>query len=131
MDVILADRVRSFVCDFWNQRPDRLRSATRLEEDLGMTGDDAAEFLEAFARQFEVDLAALEFHKHFGPESGPVVFWPRRLAEELKDWGHFPVTIGHLVAVAAARRWTCPPRQGGTTWAELPPLGVRDEELDR
>ena len=45
-----------------------------------MTGDDAAEFLDSFAREFEVDLTGLEFHKHFGPEcGGPILIWPREL----------------------------------------------------
>ena len=66
MDTNLADRVRQFVCDFWYENPRRLRADTRLEEDLGMTGEDAAEFLEAFAEAFEVDLTGIEFHKHFG-----------------------------------------------------------------
>src|SRR5689334_21644583 len=131
MDFILADRVRRFVCEFWHQRPDKLRSQTCLDEDLGMTGADAAEFLGAFARQFEVDLTGLEFHKHFGPECAPVIFWLRWLAEEMKDLGHFPVTIGLLVEVALTKRWTCPPRSGEKTWAELPPLDVFDAELDR
>jgi hypothetical protein len=52
----LPDRVQQFVCHFWYESPHRLRADTRLEEDLGMTGTDAAEFLEAFAEAFEVDL---------------------------------------------------------------------------
>jgi hypothetical protein len=56
LDRVLADEVRQFLCDFWCQRSDTLLAETRLEEDLGMTGDDAAEFLEAFAGAFEVHL---------------------------------------------------------------------------
>src|SRR3954451_25224927 len=105
MDTNLPDRVRQFVGDFWNESPHRLRADTRLEDDLGMSGLDAAEFLEAFAGAFEVDLAGIDFHKHFGPECGPVLFWPRWLEEEMKDYGLFPVTVGQLVEVASAKRW--------------------------
>jgi hypothetical protein len=55
-DTNLPDRVRRFVCDLWCQSPHRLRADTRLEEDLGMTGDDAAEFPGAFTEAFDVDL---------------------------------------------------------------------------
>jgi Protein of unknown function (DUF1493) len=131
MDTNLADRVREFVCHFWYQNPHRLRADTRLEEDLGMTGTDAAEFLEAFAEAFEVDLTGIEFHKHFGPEcSGPILFWPRWMKEEMKDLGQYPVTVGHLVEVAAAKRWSCPSPHRQKKWPALPPCDLWDRELD-
>ena len=130
MDTNIPDRVRQFVCDFWRENPHRLRADTRLEEDLGMTGADAAKYLEAFAVTFEVDLTGIEFHKHFGPECGPILFWPRGLAEEMKDLGNYPVTVGHLVEVAAAKRWSCPPPRGEKKWPGLPPYDLWDRELD-
>jgi len=127
----IAERVRHFVSDFSRQNPDHLRADTRLEEDLGMTGDDAAEFLEAFAAAFEIDLTGIEFHKHFGPEcSGPVLFWPRWLKDQLRDVGKYPVTIGHLVDVAAARRWSCPPQHGEKKRPSLPTCDFSDRDLD-
>src|SRR4051794_19964564 len=91
-----ADRVRNFVREFWLEEICDLRCDTRLEEDLGMTGLDASEFLEAFSAEFEVDLAGLEFHKHFGPEcGGPMRFWDRDLRDAMRDFGKYPVTIGH------------------------------------
>jgi len=130
MDKYLADQVRQFICDFWLERPDKLRSDTRLEDDLGMTGDDAVEFLEAFAEAFDVDLTGIEFHKHFGPECGPIFFWPPGLKEEMKDHGRYPLTVGHLIEVAGAKRWACPPPHREKKWPDLPPLGLWDRELD-
>lgn len=125
-----AGRVVDFLIDFWPVRSDRLRADTRLEEDLGMTGDDAAEFLEAFAQEFEVNLAGIMFHKHFGPESGPILFMPRSMREEMRDLGKYPVTIGHLIDVAAAKEWFCPPQCGEGKWPSLPASGMWDRELD-
>jgi hypothetical protein len=130
MEHDLPDRVRQFVCEFSGMNPHDFRSGTRLEDDLGMTGDDAAEFLEAFAEEFEADLTGIEFHKHFDPEGIPLLFWPPGLANHMKDLGHFPVTIGHLIEVASAKRWFCPPRHGTKKWPNLPPSGVWDRELD-
>lgn len=130
MDTNLPDRVRRFVCDFWNQHPHRLRADMRLEEDLGMTGADAADFLNSFAEAFEVDMTGIEFHKHFGPECGPILFLPRWLEEAMKDWGKYPVTVGHLVEVATAKRWSCPPRLGEKKWPSLPPCDLWDREID-
>jgi hypothetical protein len=130
VDIMLADQVRNFVCDSWYQRPDKLRPETRLEEDLGMTGDDASEFLEAFAGAFGVDSTGIEFHKHFGPECGPILFWPAGLKEQMRDLGKYPVTVGHLIEVATSKRWMCPPRCGEKKWPDLPPTGVWDRERD-
>lgn len=66
-----------------------------------MSGDDAEEFMEAFAREFRVDLAGFEFLRHFGPEAGLCT---------LPGYGHYPVTVGHLVEVAKRGRWFPPPR---------------------
>jgi hypothetical protein len=131
MNPSLPARVVQFVCDFWCEPSDKLRPETRLEEDLGMTGDDAAEFLEEFAEEFQVNLTGIEFHKHFGPEGcGPTLFWPRTLKEALKDHGKYPVTIGHLIDIALANRWICPPLHGSKKWRALPQIGVWDDELD-
>jgi len=112
MDPYLPARVGQFVCEFCGVPLDKLRPETRLEEDLGMTGADAADFLEAFAGEFEVDLTGIEFHKHFAPECGPIFFWARSLKHEMRDHGNYPVTIGHLVDLAVAKRWMCPPYLG-------------------
>ena len=60
--------------------------------------------MEAFAAEFEVDLTGLEFHRHFQPVR-PALFCSRELKEEMKDLGKYPVTIGHLIDVASAKRW--------------------------
>ena len=48
----------------------KLTSNTRLAQDLGMDGDDAAEFFEKFSQEFAVDLQDLRVHwnQHFAPE---------------------------------------------------------------
>lgn len=130
MDEHLAERVVGFLCEFFAVRSDKLRAETRLEEDLGMTGLDASEFLESFAREFDVDLTGIEFHKHFGPECGPTLLMPRELEEEMRDLGNYPVTIGHLVDLATTKHWFCPPRHGWGKWPSLPVSGLWDRELD-
>jgi hypothetical protein len=121
MNTDLANRVRQFVGDFCRKNPDQLQADTRLEEDLGITGDDAAEFLKAFAAAFEIDLTEIEFHKHFGPEcSVPMIVWPRWLKDQASELGKHAVTVGHLVEVAAARRWSCPPQHRERKWPSPP-----------
>lgn len=77
---------------------------TQLARDLGMDGDDASEFLEAFSKQFAVDMSAFRFDAFFGPEAGPNPFvflaallgWRRKL---------HPITVADLAAAAAAHKW--------------------------
>ncbi len=119
----LQGRIIALLAEEWGMRPERIHEHSRLEEDLGMTGDDASDFLMDFAEQFAVDLAGLDFHKHFGPE-GFNLFWLLDKPEWMLDQGRFPVTVAHLVAVAKAGRWFCPPiatSRRGPLW---------DRELD-
>jgi acyl carrier protein len=107
-DADLLERVRALVAEMSCVRLDRLRPETRLEEDLGITGDDAAELLQAFAERFGVDMTGLSFHKHFGPE-GCNPLWFFYTPTWLRAHGSYPVTIDHLVRVAEIKRWYSPP----------------------
>lgn len=45
-----------------------LQRDTRLERDLGISGDDAVELLEAFAGKLNVDISEFQFNHFFTPE---------------------------------------------------------------
>lgn len=103
--------VCQFVAEQIREPLDNVLLTSRLEEDLGVTGDEAAALLDAFARHYQVNLDGLEFAKHFGAESlNPqlLFFLPRKWWG--KDYGHYPVTVEHLVRVAAAKHWITPER---------------------
>ncbi|MEP6756547.1 MAG: DUF1493 family protein [Chthonomonadales bacterium] len=102
----LGTQVRKFVAEERGEPIEYIRLETRVEEDLGCTGDDADEFMLSFATRFEVDLTGMEFGRHFGPEAS----WP--FEPMPPDLGHFPVTVGHLITVAENGKWIDPPRIG-------------------
>jgi hypothetical protein len=78
--------------------------ASTLRDDLRMDGDDAIEFFEEFAAEFDVDLSAFVFDKYFGPEGG---FLPAELLSlARKRTPKEPITIARLVAAAEAGRWS-------------------------
>src|SRR5690606_29007201 len=52
----------------------RITRATRLQADAGTDGDDAVEFLEAYEREFRVDLTSFRYYHHLGPK-GCNPFW--------------------------------------------------------
>ena len=67
---------------------------TSIENDLGVTGDDAAELLSAFSSKFYVDISNFIFEKYFNDE--PTAFtYARKL---------LPFTIGHLEKAIIAKR---------------------------
>ncbi len=70
----IEERVMRFTAQHWPVRKNRkLTTGTRLAQDLGMDGDDAVEFFDAFRQEFGVDLADLDVHwnQHFAPEGSP------------------------------------------------------------
>ena len=112
----MADDLQSiseFVAEFCAIPQSQLSATSRLEEDLGVSGDDAADLLEAFSTRYSVDLSSIRPHRHFWPEGlFFTLFLPRWLRDQLKDHGRYPVTIGHLVDVARAGHWFDPPEHG-------------------
>lgn len=43
---------------------------TCLLDDLGIDGDDGADFFASFLNEFGVDLSEIDLSRHFGPEGG-------------------------------------------------------------
>lgn len=104
-------RVVDLLVDHQCVRRERVRPESRIELDLGITGDDAAELMKAFMDRFGVDMTGFEFPRHFGAEGCfPPMFLMRRLFPAYRDLGRCEeITVGHLVRVAVARRWFDPP----------------------
>jgi Protein of unknown function (DUF1493) len=52
--------------------PRKVSPTTRLAQDLDIRGDDAAEFFDAYRKEFRVNLDELNMHwdQHFHPEAG-------------------------------------------------------------
>jgi hypothetical protein len=107
----ITDRVIEFVARYWSEPASRLTPSTCLEDDLGMTGDDASVFIRDFAAEFRVDLSGFEFDRHFGDER-PATPWS--LARGLAVWAATgrrgeapsePLTISRLAEAAAAGHW--------------------------
>lgn len=111
MDAELFERVADFVSREAGVRRDRLTTETRLEDDLGVTGDDAVDLVAAFAAEFGVALDGFVLGRHFGGERAAT---PWSLARGLIVWAATgqrgapspePVTLGQLATSAAAGRW--------------------------
>jgi hypothetical protein len=91
--------------------PYSITASTRIGEDLGVDGDDAADLLRAFASHFHVDLATFQFARHFGAEAswsplyGLYCLFTVRGCTEL-------VTVGQLAEAAEKGVWSYASKNG-------------------
>lgn len=92
---------------------------TRLYADLGTTGDDAQEFLTAFAVKYDVDMSGLIWLRYFDDEGmdmmGPAIALAASILSpdfairwQAAHDAEREITIAHLVDVADAKVWRDP-----------------------
>jgi acyl carrier protein len=69
----IEERVLDFTAQQRAVKRNKVSIASRLQQDLGIDGDDAVEFFRDFSAEFKVNLDDLYTHwdQHFGPEGGP------------------------------------------------------------
>jgi hypothetical protein len=103
METDIRSRVIDLVAKVAGVPPSRLQPAMELEEDLGITGDDAQELIYDYAAYFQMDMTAFKFHRHFEGESLFAGFLTKFRGGESMQ--HAPVTIDFLVRAAQDRRW--------------------------
>lgn len=101
----LKEQVLEIVSKHTGRPPSVLSLETDLFGDLGMDGDDALDLLLHIRSEFGVDMDAVQFDKHFGPETA---FNP--FAVMLPSWWRIrshrlPVTCGTLVEAARTQVW--------------------------
>lgn len=48
--------------------PEKITIDTSIENDLGLTGDDAVDFIHDFSKTFHVSIENFQFQKYFRPE---------------------------------------------------------------
>ena len=105
-------RLIAFVSRELGVTPDRVRLETSLEDDLGATGEDAAEFMDLYATEFGVDLAGFEFDRHFDGEGAgnpiawlvALLIWPWTRGRDSRPRGD-QVTVSRLLDSALTGHW--------------------------
>lgn len=79
-------------------------SNSELSRDFKIDGDDATEFLDLYAKEFDVDMSTFEFDTFFGPEAGPspitlLLHLLRRRSRKI------PIRVGDLILAAERKKW--------------------------
>lgn len=90
-------------------RRSTLTPATRLEDDLDLTGDDAAGFMASFFADFGVDAGDFDFNRYFVTEGSGLLLMLFTALSTKRRAGlrRVPLTVGMLVDAAERRRWDC------------------------
>lgn len=102
---VLTENVCIFLSDYLRLARKSVSINSRLLQDLGVDGDDAADVLAAFSKKFNVDLSGLELSRHFGPEAS---FNPLTWLGQLLTRGRskpITITVKDLVISARRGRW--------------------------
>ncbi len=94
-DMIFND-IRSFVEEVRWKYPFELQRETRVEQDLGITGDEAYEFISAFSKQFSVDVTNFKFDSYFELEGDWILSALFRFLTGKKKEDKMVLTLGDL-----------------------------------
>ncbi len=106
---MMSPDLREFVAHELKIAPEKLSDADRLQHDLGLDGNDAAQFLAKFAERFGVDMSSFEFGKYFGKENfGCVPLWIVWIGIPPPRPRVKPVTLADLQKSIRARKWKRP-----------------------
>jgi Protein of unknown function (DUF1493) len=100
----LEARIRSFVRKTLGMDAARLTLETDIVDDLRIYGDDVWDLVEAFGKEFQVDVSAFRWYHHTGPEGcNPLwlifkPWWARKT--------HVSIRLSDLVESVQQQRWS-------------------------
>lgn len=93
---VLSERFKKFVVKQSLVKEIEVTYFAELEEDLGITGDDAIEFIEAFEKEFKVNTSDFNFHRYIKPEGDPILPAIIRFFTGKEAPKYLPLTLGFL-----------------------------------
>lgn len=96
MEKDIFSRLQAFVIKQSCVDDEEITSETRLEDDLGIMGDDAVEFLAAYGKEFNVDLTQFMAADYFSAERGIILQTIGRWIIGTSKLKRKQLTVGHL-----------------------------------
>lgn len=100
----IFNRIKRFTVDHAAVEEDDVTEDASLENDLGVYGDDAAEFIVAFGKEFNVDVSNFMAAEYFSPEGDIILPSIIRALTGKKKKKQKELTIGHLEKAVMAGR---------------------------
>jgi acyl carrier protein len=113
MNAAIQDAVFALIREERQCKPHQIALDKSLNFDLGMDGEDAVEFFQAFAKKFSVDMTELgeEWNLYFSPEGFDLFGALGGLLSLFTAPAHtangkkLPMRISRVVEAAESRRW--------------------------
>lgn len=105
MNSELMNDLVQFTINISGNESDHYDLNTDIEKHIGITGDDATDYMLAFAKRYNVDLSDFDFDRHFDPEGAGWLF------PDAINHHKTPVTIGMLLQVIERKKWLPDPEQ--------------------
>jgi acyl carrier protein len=96
MDTEIFKRVKKFTSKNAAVTDNEITENTELENDLGVSGDDAYEFIVAFGKEFNVNISNFMAAEYFSPEGDPILPAFIRMLTGKKSPQRKILTIKHL-----------------------------------
>lgn len=90
------NKLKKFVVNQSAVNDEVINSSTRIEDDLGVSGDDAVEFILAFGKEFNVDVSNFMLADYFSPEGDFILPAIIRFLTNKKKRERKSFTVGHL-----------------------------------
>jgi len=103
---MLSNHLRDFVAGQLRISADQLEPESRLQQELGLDGDDAGAFMTDFAQEFGIDMAKYVFTDYFGHEAaGCIPLWIVWLFIPPLRPKVIPISLADLQRAIDKRRW--------------------------
>lgn len=101
--------VCQFVHEYIGVPKDKVSETTVLQKDLGLEGDDAGEFMVAYAERFSVNLDDFNFGEYFDVEGGfNPIYFVYLLVVKPNHLKKKNIAVSNLVDAAVAHKWPRP-----------------------
>lgn len=88
-------KLKEFVVNKSGIDDEPINKATRIQEDLGVSGDDAVEFILAYGKEFNVDVTNFMAADYFEAEGGLRIWYLLKDLLGFNKKGKI-LTVGHL-----------------------------------
>lgn len=96
MNEEIFKRLKSFIIDQAGVEDDDVIPEAKLEDDLGVTGDDAVDLLLAYSKTFNVDVTKFMAADYFDAEGDPILSAILRMSIGKKKRKNKVLTVAHL-----------------------------------
>jgi acyl carrier protein len=73
MDTEIFEKIKKFTVTQTGVREGKITEDAELENDLGISGDDAVEYLIAFSKEFNVDISKFMAADYISPEGDSIL----------------------------------------------------------